>query len=510
MNFKKLTRVVLGMLALGTLAFPSSVALAGTAPISQELRPRTVVMTDGEVDDMDSFLRFMLYTNDLDVRGIIYTSSMWHYKGDGKGTQFSTHMDIVKLYHPGWHTDLRWCGTEWIKNYIDKYRTVYPMLLQHDKRYPSPDQLQSLVRVGNIDFEGEMAYDTDGSNLIKEVLLSEDETPIHFETWGGANTFARALKSIEDEYKGTAGWDALYQKISKKAILYNIMNQDDTYKTYIAVHWPDIKVYYNSWQFGCLAYIWPKTVPEVQQQYFRGDWMKKNILQGSYGSSYMTYGDGHKLAGDPEDKFGSMEEAAKNGYGKYDLISEGDSPSFLYLIPNGLRSVESPAYGGWSGRLSPSSSTKNLWEDNVGSYDYNPYTKKLDKNYSQTRWIDAIQNDFAARVKWTTNDYQHANHAPQDIKIQEGLDIQVKPGEKVLLHASASDPDGDKLAYKWYPYEEAGTYRSTVSVKSNGAEASLLVPVNAVKGETIHVVLEVSDNGQPPITRYARVILTVD
>jgi len=508
MKLKKLTKVVFGMMALGTMAFGSFVSLASAAP--NDVKPRTIVMTDGEVDDMDSFLRFLLYTNDLDVRGIIYTSSMWHYKGDGRGTQFTTHMDIVKLYHPGWHTDLRWCGTDWIKEYIDKYRTVYPTLLQHDKNYPSPDKLQSLVRVGNIDFEGEMNYDTEGSNFIKEALLSEDETPIYFETWGGANTFARALKSIEDEYKGTAEWDRMYQKVSKKAVLYNIMDQDDTYKTYIAVKWPDIKVYYNSWQFGCLAYIWPKTVPEAQQKYFRGEWMKENILKGPLIGGYMTYGDGHKLAGDPEDKFGSMEETTKNGYGKYDLISEGDSPSFLYLINNGLRSIESPTYGGWSGRLSLSASTKNLWEDNEGSFDYNPYTKKLDKYYSQTRWIDAIQNDFAARVKWTMNDYRHANHAPQEIKIQEGLDIKVKSGEKVTLHASASDPDGDKLNYKWYPYEEAGSYRAPVAIKGKGQEASLMVPANAIKGETIHVILEVTDSGQPPITRYARVIMTVE
>lgn len=504
-----IAKIVLGTMALGTIT-ASAFASPVSAVANDIGRPRTIVMTDGEVDDMNSFLRFLLYTDDLDVRGIIYTSSMWHYKGDGKGTEFTTHMDIVKLFHPGWHTDLRWCGTDWIKDYIDKYRTVYSNLLLHDKNYPSPDKLQSLVHVGNIDFEGEMDHNTDGSDFIKAELLSDDETPIYFETWGGANTFARALKSIEDEYKGTENWDRIYQKISKKAILYNIMDQDDTYKTYIAVKWPDIKVYYNSWQFGSLAYIWPSTVPESQQTYFRGKWMKENILQGPIGSCYMTYGDGHKLAGDPEDKFGSMEEATKTGYGKYDLISEGDSPSFLYLVDNGLRSIENPSYGGWSGRLSPSVSTKNLWEDNIGSFDYNPYTKKLDKYYSQTRWIDAIQNDFAARIKWTTNDYKHANHAPQDIKIQEGLDLKVKPGEKVTLHASASDPDGDKLNYNWYQYEEAGTYLAPITVKSKGQEANLTVPTNAVKGETIHIILEVTDSGQPPITRYARVIMTVE
>ena len=143
MNKKKIAGLLLGTLALGNMIPHQHLAAA-------KERPQTVVMTDGEVDDMDSFLRFLLYTNDVDVKGIIYTSSMWHYKGDGKGTLFESNMDWIKKFHPGKHTDLRWCGTEWIAQYIEKYRSVYPKLVQHDKNYPTPDKLQSLVKVGNI------------------------------------------------------------------------------------------------------------------------------------------------------------------------------------------------------------------------------------------------------------------------------------------------------------------------------------------------------------------------
>ena len=38
-------------------------------------KPRVIVMTDGEVDDRCSMVRFLLYTNDLDVVAIIETSS---------------------------------------------------------------------------------------------------------------------------------------------------------------------------------------------------------------------------------------------------------------------------------------------------------------------------------------------------------------------------------------------------------------------------------------------------
>lgn len=502
MNKKKLAGLVLGTLALGAILPQHNVAAA-------KERPQTVVMTDGEVDDMDSFLRFLLYTNDVDVKGIIYTSSMWHYSGDGKGTLFESNMDWIKKYHPGKHTDLRWCGTDWIAEYIEKYRSVYPKLSQHDKDYPTPDKLQSLVKVGNIEFEGEMAKDTEGSRWIEQLLLSADKTPIHFETWGGSNTFARALKSIEDKYKGTAQWASIYKQVSQKAILYNIMNQDETYKNYIAINWPDIKVAFNELQFVSIAYAWPKVAPPSQKKYFGGEWMQKNILKGAIGGSYMTYGDGHKLAGDPEDKFGSLEFAQKAGYQKYDLISEGDSPSYLYLIDNGLRSAENFSYGGWSGRLSPSRAVPNLWEDNIASYDYNPETGKKDRFYSQTRWIKDFQNDFAARVDWTMKDYQEANHAPK-VEIVEGLNQQIKPGQKITLHANVSDPDGDKTNCRWYVYEEAGTYGAAVQISAKGTEASLVVPQNIGSGETIHVICEVTDNGQIPLTRYARIILTAE
>ena len=82
MRMEKLTKAVLGGMALGALAAGT---LAGNVSAAENtVRPQTIVMTDGEVDDMDSFMRFLLYTNDVDVRGIIYTSSEWHYKGDGK------------------------------------------------------------------------------------------------------------------------------------------------------------------------------------------------------------------------------------------------------------------------------------------------------------------------------------------------------------------------------------------------------------------------------------------
>lgn len=78
------------------------------------------------------------------------------------------------------------------------------------------------------------------------------------------------------------------------------------------------------------------------------------------------------------------------------------------------------------------------------------------------------------------------------------------------MSSEAVDPDRDQLEYLWWQYSEAGT--CPVSVDILGAEtkeAILLVPQNAEKGQTIHIVLEVKDQGSPPLTRFARVIVTV-
>jgi hypothetical protein len=141
-------------------------------------RPRTIVTTDGEVDDVDTFIRMLLYSNEFNVVGLVYSSSPWHYKGDGKGTKFTSKIASTEKRY-GERTELRWPGTTWMEEYINKYRAVYPNLIKHAKGYPTPDYLLSLVRIGNIDFEGEMDHNTEGSDFIKTVLLDDDSSPVY-------------------------------------------------------------------------------------------------------------------------------------------------------------------------------------------------------------------------------------------------------------------------------------------------------------------------------------------
>lgn len=51
-------------------------------------RPRIVITADPELDDNNSLIRFLLYSSDVSIEGLVYASSQFHWKGDGKGTKW--------------------------------------------------------------------------------------------------------------------------------------------------------------------------------------------------------------------------------------------------------------------------------------------------------------------------------------------------------------------------------------------------------------------------------------
>ena len=45
-------------------------------------KPRTIILTDPELDDLNSLIRLLLHSNELEIEGLIYASSRYHWKGD--------------------------------------------------------------------------------------------------------------------------------------------------------------------------------------------------------------------------------------------------------------------------------------------------------------------------------------------------------------------------------------------------------------------------------------------
>ena len=529
MNWKQVIRMgIVGLGCLGMAACSNQSANDSTNETSSETREkyRTVITTDGEVDDMNSMIRYFYYANEMDLAGIVITSSTYHYAGDEE-----------KGIEP-----FCWTGTDWIYEMIDAYEEIQPNLAKHAEGYPTADSIRQITKIGNISNVGEMEEVTEGSEFLMDLFLDDDERTLYVQTWGGTNTTARALKSIEEKYKDTEDWEEIQEKINQKLVLYIILDQDDSYSNYIAKSWPDLKVINDQSNFWYFAYLWQANPDEVNET-LQADWQKANILDnnGPLMDLYASMGDGNIIEGElPEEQRGS-EDYLKNNpqYQQYDFISEGDSPSYFFLLQNGLNNVDYPEYGGWGGRFGRTNDS--LLQNTV--LDYNPYTKQFESQYTLTRWLTDINNDFAARADWgVAESYEDANHNPT-ATVKEGTELTAQAGDKVTLTAQASDPDKDELTYKWWRYFEADTYQeykgTTKAVEAINEEyglslgwtrkldenevvdtvelsgvdtekMSFTIPDDAKSGDTFHIILEVQDDGTIPLKAYKRVIITVE
>ena len=87
----------------------------------------------------------------------------------------------------------------------------------------------------------------------------------------------------------------------------------------------------------------------------------------------------------------------------------------------------------------------------------------------------------------------------------------VKSRQGFTLAALATDPDGDSLSYYRFPYPEVGGYRGPVNLDSAEDIGSVWVDVPKVTAPAkLHFILRVTDKGTPPLSRYQRVIVTVE
>ena len=177
---------------------------------------------------------------------------------------------------------------------------------------------------------------------------------------GGESTIARALKSIYDQYAKTPQWEAIREKVSRKLIIIPSGDQDGTDAAYIRPNWPEVREYeFSGIDFGYGAQNRASAEDKI---YFSPEWTKENISsRGSLGALYRIWGDGKQMVkDDPTDYFGlsgyTAEELKKKGYMvwmspqiKGSFLGEGDTPTFLNLIDNGLRAYEDPLWGGWGG-----------------------------------------------------------------------------------------------------------------------------------------------------------------
>ncbi len=463
-------------LLLCLLASPSF----GQTPLIFEnsVKQRVIVLTDitNEPDDQQSLVRFLVYSNEYDVEGIIATTS--------------THL----------RTQVR---KDKIEELVQNYGKVKDNLDKHASGYPATAHLLSVtsqhVPKFSMDGVGE-GMDSPGSELLIKAVDKADERPLWVSVWGGANCLAQALWKV----KNTRTEEEL-MKFVKKLRVYTISDQDFA-GPWIRHNFPGIfyivdasagnnwREYYQATWTGISGDRWYKNGPMYQFELVDNPWLMANIQEdhGPLGANYLPL----------------------------EYIMEGDSPAFMGLIQNGLAWTQSPAWGGWAGRYELWRSygeVDKIWTSSINTQDevILPDGRKEASNQATIwRFRDAFQFDFAARMDWNVADtYEKANHNP--VAVLNGNDdnawasAKVKAGEEVMLSAKGSkDPDGDQIQVKWWVYPEAGSFTGKLDIFNPYGEELRFPMPQLTAGQSLHLILEVRDSGTPALTSYRRVVLT--
>jgi hypothetical protein len=442
-----------------------------------DLKPRLVVCTDiapadVEPDDMESMVRLMAYADMFEIEALI-TSVGWNC--DPYPAEWAEYLQrVIEAYRKDVPKLMRRSGQQEFMPLEDENKQ------QYIGYWPSADYVKSRAVMGSI-HGGIKAIgadnDSPGSELLIRLADEDDTRPIYVAAWGGANTLAQAIWRV----KQTRSAEEL-KKFVRKFRIYTITDQDMQYsmrmnRSYSSHMWLR-KEFADDLQF-----VWDEGTWQEQCELGKRHWQqhKDNIQgRGALGGEYPTY------------KWGV----------------EGDTPSFLYVMPNGLNNPEDPHQAGWAGYHERGMCADSLttawtsWQEPVRS---------ISVGYKQRFYPDEL-NDFMARMQWAAEGKGNLNPyvvIPNDtINITITKKKKVKKGTMISLSLDASksfDPDGDNLQFSWWQQPEIGKTKVKIE-QADQPIATLRIPADA-KGDTIHIICEVHDDGPYHLPAYRRIII---
>lgn len=484
-NYHRKSGILNRILKKATVLFVISFTVFSFASANEKARVFVLTDIENEPDDAMSMVRFLVYANQFDIEGLAATTSI-HQQNK--------------------------VATWRLREIVEAYGKVRDNLEKHEQGFPTHEYMLAQITEGLPKY-GMLAVgkgnDSPASERLIEAVDKDDSRPLWVTAWGGPNVLAQALWKVKE----TRSAEEVKEFVSKLRV-YTISDQDDS-GPWIRKEFPDL-FYIVSPGFNAGG------------AYHYATW---SGISGDYFHARCSGGDFSTVTNEWLDKNIRKKGPLGKEYPLWKFLMEGDTPSFLNLINNGLSSPEHPQWGGWGGRyelytprfrrwhLYPE--TRPIWadaEDEVMGAD----GKWHEGNHETIwRWRNAYQYDFAARMDWTIKDYENANHPPI-IKIDHNTYLTAKKGDKIELSAKGcSDPDGDALSYEWFFYKEAGTF--PVSSARSGQpvaiqnfdqpEAWFRVPTKRIMSPqigTMHIILAVTDHGTPRLTRYKRIIVTIE
>jgi hypothetical protein len=418
-------------------------------------RLRVIIETDagGDPDDEQSLVRFLLYANEWDVEGVIATRP---------------------LARDGENRNAERTGLGIVQRMLNAYGECYPNLVRHDARYPKPDELRQRAVSGYEDSD-------DGVKLILAAVDRDDPRPVWFCNWGtdrgsASSSLERALDRVLQE-RGPDGYAAFKRRLR--------LSSADKFGRHTAGQEPPFALWVDTFR------------PELERRRWYHRFSALTATAGGF----------------------DLRRDVLTGHGPLGALypantthpqKEGDTATFLYLVPTGMNDPEQPTWGSWAGRYGPNPEHPGrpyYWANQADTWQGTTH-----RDNTLKRWAADLQNDFRARLDWCVKPVREANHPPVAVLNGRGgkdiLHLTAVPGSAVELSAAgSSDPDGHTLSYEWLVYPEAGTYGGAVPIAgADTPQARLRIPADAV-GKTVHVVLAVRDQGTPPLASYRRAVI---
>ncbi|MBI5542922.1 MAG: DUF1593 domain-containing protein, partial [Deltaproteobacteria bacterium] len=360
-------------------------------------------------------------------------------------------------------------GKATINQYIDAYESVLPNLTKHASGWPTPAYLRGIAKQSHTG--------TEARDLIISAVDKADSRPIWIANWGSDDGNTTGLRQALDHVTATRTQEE-YGRFVTRLMYIEVYNQN---------HLGDP-------HRNALSYYMDTFFPDMDggRWYHRWEPLTKNA-------------GGFLASRDLQTNHGPL-------CARYTITKEGDTGSFMHLIPNGLNVPGNPDFGSWSGRYAYGNifpGCRPTWacnqRDTLGGSTH--------RDNTLIPWTTHFQNHFRARADWcVASTFSEANHPPSVVLNADAtgglLRRFARPGAVIPLDATGTmDPDGDALTYEWVHYREAGTYPGTVTIEDPSARTTFFtVPADA-DGKDIHILLKVTDDGDVPLTHYRRILV---
>lgn len=483
---------------------PSDLAV----PVDKSTQERILITTDLECDDMNGVILSLMYADQYDLAGIVWTAGMYHFQGDGG---LHTLGQITPHYRCNAQhcehrvksaadlTEYRPVDPTWLPRILDCYEADYALMSRNNPNYPTPEYLRSITKVGNIEFEGDYRFETEGSDFIVEKILDDDPRPLVIQHWGGINTTVRALYTIYERYHGTPEWEGILKKVTDKVRIGGSGEDNCRADSHIDDMFPGLQNggygmggFFSYGSFFSASKNADRRAAEELQPYMHAPWNLEayKMNHGKLAEQIWLMGEGRAIYGEP----------IIYNYGLIDYMDWGESAR-LGWGPASLESYPRADYEPYSWAFCQFGCASFI---DIG-------LRKDVNNRGNNHYTIVMWEELSARADWAICEPADCNHAP--IVTADALDFTAAPGETVRFSGSATDPDGDKLVAEWYVPASSCTYQDGkaegLTVSAKGFEASFTVPSDAKTGDKLVVNLEVRDEAERPMTRFAQYVITV-